>query len=167
MNQPLKFLTLLAVIGLLSACSTNRVVATAMMTPPTTVVIDVIIYADAEVGECYIASQTTSKTCPFIGSVDPTDVACQKPSPGYPPTKRITWNGKDPSGNDVPFTLEFNNGDPFVNTNSNNCDLSTASNTFTCVIRVDNPADPLKFLYKYDIVESPVCRLDPGIYLIP
>jgi len=110
-----------------------------------------------------ISAQTTSPTCPFPGVSDPVDIVCQSPSKSDAPTKRIKWS----SGNGD-FLLEFPNGNPFVNTAVNGpCDIATKSTTFTCVIRADNPGNPLASYYKYDIVFPDIldCRKDPIIIM--
>jgi hypothetical protein len=41
-----------------------------------------------------------------------------------------------------------------------------ANSTFTCVIREDTRTRPLKSHYKYTVVFSDTCQLDPRIYLV-
>ena len=71
----------------------------------------------------------------------------------------IEWTSTDGE-----FTLEFTNGNPFVNTNGT-YSISTKGTVFTCVIRNENPANPLEPVYKYNVVFGENCSLDPVVML--
>ena len=111
---------------------------------------------------CPQDTQTAAKSCPFLGDRDPVGLACQEPSSSNA-RRKIIWEGSRE------FTIHFEEGTPFKNT-TGRCDLSSAEEGFTCLLRKDTESPPLVADYKYDVVvnagEENECRLDPRIYLM-
>ena len=156
-----KILVLFA-LGSLVGCVQPAVIAPSnYSSAPNNVHIDVIFNEEG----CPIKTQTSSKTCPFVGPSDPVDTACQEPSPGNG-RRKIIWE----ADGDIDFTLEFPNGSPLTSTTTGHCKLAAADSSFSCLVRRDSEPPTLDWAYKYDVVvnagQRNECRLDPRVYLM-
>lgn len=128
--------------------------------PPAVVEIAVSVAENCSGAED-IGTQTTSKSCPFVGGPeDPPDLACQEANTDTANNRFVQFSS------DTEFSIEFPGGDPFVNT-SGQCSIGTPATFFRCKMRKKD-TEP-NTIYKYDVVVDTAtgCAKDPGIYLIP
>lgn len=143
---------------------TNLVACTSLLitppgAPPKTVIVEVNLSSvcTTSVG---IETQTTQRSCDYVGPDDPANIACQKASTGGQ-ARFIEWKLVTETKPLPEFTLEFKKGHPFTRA----CRISKKNSSFKCKIRNNTRSNPLKTVYKYDVVFSQTCRLDPRIYL--
>lgn len=158
-------LPVLAILGL-AACSDKSPQGPSVLSQlPEIVTINV--YFDEK--GCPKETRTSSKTCPFIGDDDPTDMACQAPTINTRDRRKIVWKSAPRSQDSPAFTLAFHDGSPF-NPANGKCDISVASTNFRCNLRATDEEPALAWDYKYDVIVRAgtrnECRLDPRIYLM-